>query len=81
MTNTSIPTCIGAIYRIESDPICNLSRYFIFNNKPLNRYEKYLILESRPYTSYMAKLQCLRALELYIELSLILTVTLAVYIR
>ena len=29
MTNTSIPTCIGAIYRIESDPICNLSRLYL----------------------------------------------------
>ena len=31
MTNTSIPTCIGAIYRIESDPICNLSRLYLLS--------------------------------------------------
>jgi hypothetical protein len=42
---------------------------------------KYLILESRPYTTYMTKLPCRRALELYIKLSLILAVTLAVVIR
>ena len=75
-----MPTCIGAIYRIKSDPNYNLSRYFTskFNIDLSTDYEKYLFLESRPYTTYMAELPCRRELKLYIKLSLILTVTLAV---
>ena len=72
-----MPTCIGAIYRIKSDPIYNLSRYFTstFNIDLSIDYEKYLIIESRPCTTYMTELPCRRALKFYIKLSLILTVT------